>query len=63
MISAAEHGVVFARPDAGVQYHLTEASAEPLLSISAASAEAPDDHERTDPTPGLGQSPAPETDD
>ncbi len=58
VISAAEHGVVFARPDAGVQYHLTEASAEPLLSINAAGTEAPDDHERADQTPEPGESPA-----
>ena len=32
-VSAREHAIVFARPDAGVQYHLTESSAEPLLVL------------------------------
>ena len=42
LISAAEHGIVFARPDVGVQYHFTEGSAEPLLGLGIVSAETSD---------------------
>ncbi len=35
LISAKENAVVFARPDTGVQYHLTEASAQQLLALDA----------------------------
>ncbi len=40
LVSPAEHGIVFARPDAGVQYHFTEGSAEPLLSLGTVSTDA-----------------------
>ncbi len=58
LVSAAEHAVVFARPDVGVQYHLSQASAEPLLRISTDNAEV-DEASRSDPrSPAAGASPA-----
>ncbi|MDJ0862684.1 MAG: DUF4340 domain-containing protein [Gammaproteobacteria bacterium] len=58
LVSAAEHAVVFARPDVGVQYHLSQASAEPLLRIRTDNAEV-DEASRSAPrSPAAGPSPA-----
>lgn len=62
LISAAEDAVVFARPDAGVQYHLTGASAEALLRIDTASPDAEDSDENGAPSSDLGRAPAPVSD-
>lgn len=62
LVSTTEHAVVFARPDAGVEYHLTEASAEALLSVDAASPDAEDSEEGGDLSPELEQAPAPVSD-
>ena len=61
LVSTAEHGVIFARPDAGVQYHLTESSAEPLLRIGAPISGAEDGDGNGPPptTPGQGSAAAP----
>ncbi len=55
LVSAAEHAVIFARPDAGVQYHLTEASAAPLLRIDAPAAGEQENGPSANlvPTPGV----------
>ncbi len=58
LVSAAEHGIVFARPDAGVQYHLTEGSAEPLLRIGTVSPDAEEDDDNGPPSTDPGQAPA-----
>ena len=58
LVSAAEHGMVFARPDAGVQYHLTEGSARPLLRIGAGSSDVETGQGNGTPSMDANQAPA-----